>query len=435
MPSYNFTQQIFSLNWLSNINVMRRDTLQGQQAFAQQKIPAVLTDSTVIDCIGEWEVVWGPVVYMHKAADGNPDPTGVVDNLMYVARSKSSEGDPLYVVAIAGTNPDSWYGWFVEDFDVAQTVPWPYCKTLHLPFLQARISKGTSKGLDILTNMRCKSGTLVEFLTTLTQGPDNVKVMVTGHSLGGALSASLALALADTQGPDRLWSWDVDRRAQVLALPSAGATPGNAAFSRHYETALPRGLTTRLWNKLDIVPHAWQVEMLREIPGLYEPAIPKDALVSLLADLALANSVLGNYRQLLPKTAPLPGTINADLAKLTLLQIVEILGLDLIKTWLKKILEHGKNRGRISHVVAVSLENSLDDLAAGAAAGGADAAPSRIAETLEHLIGNVEKTVLSDTLVNFLRFMIQAGYQHVNAYVDLLEVGTFAEQMKAIREA
>jgi hypothetical protein len=436
MPSYDFTQQVFSLNWLSNINVSRSDTYENQQAFAQRKIAEVLKDNEVIECIGEWEVVWGPVVYMHDVSTDNPNPTGVVDNLMYVARSKIDDGNPLYVVAIAGTNPDSWYGWFVEDFHVNQTVAWPYHKIPYLPFMQPRISKGTSQGLDILSSMRCKSGgTLTEFLASVTQNTDTLRVMVTGHSLGGALSASLALALVDTQGAGTLWPWDVERRAQVMALPSAGATPGNAAFSRHYDSALPRGLTTRLWNKLDIVPHAWQADMLLEIPGLYESAIPKDVLVSLLADLALAHSVLGNYRQLLPKTTPLPGSINEKLAQLTLLQIVEQVGLEAIKSWLKKILEHGKSRGRLNQAIADRLEKGLDDLAATAAAGGVSAEPANIAASLEQLIGKVDDKVLAATLLNFLRFMAQAGYQHVTAYVDLLKVEAFAERMKKIREA
>lgn len=441
MPSYDFTQQIFSLNWLSNINVSRSDTLQNQQAFAQRKIAEVLKDPEVVECIGEWEVVWGPVVYMHDASPENPNPTGVVDNLMYVARSKVDDGNPLYVVAIAGTNPDSWYGWFVEDFQVAKTVAWPYHKIPYLPFMQPRISKGTSQGLDILSSMRCKSdgstlgNTLTEFLASVTQSTDALRVMATGHSLGGALSASLALALVDTQGPGTMWPWDVERRAQVMALPSAGATPGNAAFSRHYDSALPRGLTTRLWNKLDIVPHAWQADMLAEIPTLYEPAIPKDVLVSLLADVALANSVLGNYRQLLPQTAPLPGTINEKLAQLTLLQIVEQVGLEVIKSWLKKILEHGKNRGRLGQAVADRVEKALDDMATAAAAGGESAEPANIAASLEQLIGKVDDAVLSATLLNFLRFMAQAGYQHVTAYVELLKVEAFGERMKKIREA
>lgn len=435
MPSYDFTQQVFSLNWLSNINVSRRDTYENQQAFAQRKIAEVLKDSEVVECIGEWEVVWGPVVYMHGVSADNPNPTGVVGNLMYVARSKIDDGNPLYVVAIAGINPDSWYGWFVEDFQVAQTVPWPYHKIPYRPFMQPRISKGTSQGLEILSGMRCKSGTLTEFLAGVTQNTDSLRVMVTGHSLGGALSASLALALVDTQGPGSLWPWDMERRAQVMALPSAGATPGNAALSRHYDSALPRGLTTRLWNQLDIVPHAWQADMLLEIPSLYDPAIPKDVLASLLADLALAHSLLGNYRQLLPKTAPLPGTINEELAQLTLRQIVERVGLDVVKSWLKKILEHGKNRGRLSQAIADRLEKALDDLAVAAAAGGENAEPAPIAASLEQLIGNVGDEVLSATLLNFLRFMAQAGYQHVTAYVELLKVETFANRMKAIRES
>jgi hypothetical protein len=211
---------------------------------------------------GDWSVVWGPCVYSLKPAAAN-----YATNAMYAAYSPSLS---TYVVAIAGTNPESLYDWIQEDGDVAvmYMAKWPFA----LPFVRTSclpwgidslpaISAATAQGVS---NLLCDmtdpaNGTLQTFLT-LTANP-NSTLIFTGHSLAGALAPALALYLYP-QPQNSGWK-------QVVVLPLAGASPGNAPFAALFSAAsafppvasgvnAPYGnWNTDYANTHDVVPHAW----------------------------------------------------------------------------------------------------------------------------------------------------------------------------------
>ena len=105
-----------------------------------------------------------------------------------------------------------------------------------------------------------------------------VRVDVTGHSKGGALSIACAQWLADSQGDalDLASAWDPDRKSVVRCFSFAGPTPGNAAFAARVDSVLG-ARCPRVANALDPVPNAWAVRdadpqlCIERIPALYEP--------------------------------------------------------------------------------------------------------------------------------------------------------------------
>jgi hypothetical protein len=241
--------------------------------------------------IGKWNVVWGPAVLQ--------DMAGYPMNTMYVAQMASDASQ--YVIGIAGTNAMSLEAWLTEDFLVSWQCRWPFAS-------EAKISAGTALGLCYLLQMRPSSKvpgagqSLTDFLSTITRGP--VEITVTGHSLGAALAPVLAVLLADTQEDSSLWS--PQKNATISTMPTAAPAIGNRAFGAHARKRLGAGLTP-FTHSLDVVPHIWQEDMIRKIPGLYEPDLPYQPIVALLAG-ALGLLAAGGEYATLPGTVVLEGT-------------------------------------------------------------------------------------------------------------------------------
>src|SRR5262249_8685312 len=143
--------------------------------------------------------------------------SGPADSVMFIA---SAPEDRQLVVTIAGTNPNSIFDWFVLDWDVGKVVRWPYGSHPQ----GAAISEGSWLGLQILRALRPGYGvpgmgtTLGEFLTLAMRDLNQTTTLiVTGHSLGGALSPALALWLQETQS-----FWDPRGQATVMCYSYAG---------------------------------------------------------------------------------------------------------------------------------------------------------------------------------------------------------------------
>jgi hypothetical protein len=284
------------------------DSLTGSVGTIEPALTTLLEKqlTTVQPWIGNWDLVWGPAVYELPTSD-RPD------NAMFVV-----SGGGQLVVAIAGTNPYSLLDWIVEDFLVSSQVPWPTGS----PFPQERkISLGAFTGLSVLQTLVPGPGQLgagvplKDFLATQVGAP--ITINISGHSLGGALSPTVALWLSDIRA-----SWDPAGNATLAVLPSAGPTAGNAAFAQYSDSQIGAQVT-RLHNPLDIVPKAWTTSDLQTIPDLYAPSIPPDFLLQGFADLAVDISKDGGYTQINLNAPALPGsTVNTGIIDPLLLPIL-----------------------------------------------------------------------------------------------------------------
>ncbi len=428
MATYNTTQQVFSLNLLANSASIKVGTVQELEAIAAAKIKAVFADTGVQALIGTWETIWGPIVFQHDTSKPS-----VADNTMYVAK-RTDTASPEYVVAIAGTNPDSWYGWLVEDFTLVPMVAWPYASFSGTP---PKISQGTHTGIGILFNMVSGGQTLTQLLTSLTSSASAAfPLWFTGHSLAGALSPTLALALADQQGQSG--NWDPNSRAQISVLPTAGPTPGDQNFSTYYGQRLG-GTTSRFWNGLDIVPHAWQLSMIAEIPEIYAPNIQASTAINAVSAIAAANSAAAALSggspliQLLTQTQPLPGTFNPDANFPNTLTSIEIALVN------KVITAVGEKIGLSSFEIKL-VESVVDALIKAhngttssaqvlASAQGLNAQTAEAAKARPELLHGLS---LLSWVTDFFNFLIQAGYQHTTAYQSLMNVQAFADLTKNI---
>jgi hypothetical protein len=128
--------------------------------------------------------------------------------------------------------------------------------------------------------------TLQRFLQDQAAGArGNLDIYVTGHSKGGALCTAVAAWLVDTQGTESVPladQWDPQRSARVHAYAFAGPTPGNSAFARHVDAILG-GRCHRIFNRLDLAPHAFAAGDLAMIPRLYDLAQVEQKLLDGLA--------------------------------------------------------------------------------------------------------------------------------------------------------
>lgn len=295
MP-YTQQQTVFLLSMLSNLAITQKGPVDQIEQYLAGRIDAHLQASQ--PDIGAWTRVWGPAVFQAPGSS-------VADNVMYVARSTANP--PQLVVAIAGTNYNSVFDLLIEDFFVGAQVAWGYGQ----PPSGASISAGTFTGLTILQFLTPGPGLpganqlIADFLKSVAT--EAIGVITTGHSLGGALAPALALWLLDTQA-----TWDPQGRATIGCEPTAGPTAGNAALAGYYDERLGAS-TTRLFNSLDIVPHAWNETDLSALPALYNPAIPPDLVIGALA--ATAESIVAgeSYTQIAAGTPPLYGTINSGI--------------------------------------------------------------------------------------------------------------------------
>lgn len=305
---FDVFQQVFALSMASNALYTSKGDNDALLNCLQAKLPGIVSAIN-----GQWKVVWGPVIW--KAQPDNAD-TGP-DNTWFVAYSPSVTFDDgstreAYVVAVAGTNASSTYGWY-ENLAVGRVVDFPAWVKGGVTELPVPVNK-----VDIvLTGTYAAYGTVTAVHTLLTEpsppgsasagltlhkyltgilASESTRVVFTGHSLGGTLSPTLALALASSGA----------LKGEGVVYPTAGASPGNGAFANLFAKTFPPSPSTppntgyAVWNRniinpRDIIPQAWctkrllsHAQNLKNIPSIY--GLPTLPLVELVVFLLKASA-------------------------------------------------------------------------------------------------------------------------------------------------
>jgi len=255
---------VFCLSMLSNLPAataanLLTDSLGAVKQIVQYAKPII--DNTLANAqdasvpgntleLSNWTRAWGPAVITKLSMPIKATSLKVPEVRLVSAVSMTIFRDNHlnYVLAIQATNPYCPYAWETLDFNVKQTVPWTYTKG---NTAQGVISLGTSIGLAELLQLQDDStGTSMQQFLNANNGTLK-NIIVTGHSLGGALSPVLALYLNN-------YYYDSVKIAtpNIYCLSTAGATPGDTTFANYYDSVLQEN-TVRIWNQFDVVPHAW----------------------------------------------------------------------------------------------------------------------------------------------------------------------------------
>jgi acetyl esterase/lipase len=155
---------------------------------------------------------------------------------------------------------------------------------------------GTVDGVNALLGLKdLRTGlTLMDFLKAAHR--PQATLIFSGHSLGGALAPVLALVLFNPfGGPLKQADW-----RSVLNYPTAGPTPGNQQLAQFFASAFPmtparpeadsyRVWNANIWITLDVIPHAWEISMLDEIPTLYK--LSDELRLQVRAEIAIAKAL------------------------------------------------------------------------------------------------------------------------------------------------
>lgn len=342
-PSLDAYQQVFSLACLANRAASysgSRNKLQQQLqydlSFYFNNVPPVvgqqnssIADLSVLPMLGSWNLVWGPALVEETGQDSQP--TEVADNALYVVQCDALAFPggptlPVYVVAIAATNPASLYDWETEDFAVSEVVNWTTYNpskiiTSEYNKEEPYISQGTATGIGILLALTspdtaaAPGTTLQQFLMDLQPDPETA-IIFCGHSLAGALSPTLALYLKEQQ--------QLDAFGITLVYPTAGPTPGDVNFANRFNNTFPplpsgwvsqpgdyQSWNTMHWNDLDVVPHAWQETDLELIADIYGKSTDPytSGILEALRDFAIIDSLKSDAPYTMIRNQSLPGRL------------------------------------------------------------------------------------------------------------------------------
>ncbi|KAH7106423.1 Alpha/Beta hydrolase protein [Auriculariales sp. MPI-PUGE-AT-0066] len=266
-------QQIFGQAWSAYVVDNSTGTQSQLQVQANAWLPGNLTR------YGNWTPAFGPVVY--KANATSSDFTA--DNVWFGSFNPTlvyKDGTwPTYVVSIAGTElaPDDIFedanvDWVVPLNDWAASGQIAHCWTptqnpiISNPYL----SNGTACASSIVSTvtsvlaLKQPGVTLVKWLQVIIANANAAKapirIIFTGHSLGGGLAISVSFILSQMKliAPSSY----VDIRVYPIAAPSVGNDAYNSIFSSTFKATNANSPPYSSWNlnvahDQDIVPMAW----------------------------------------------------------------------------------------------------------------------------------------------------------------------------------
>lgn len=286
--SYDLAQTSFIFSWVSNFSSYAKGDSQNLaqyvkaclqtenvNPFPHLQTPHITDNPDVSPSLysQNWKLVWGPGVFSINQR---------ALNTAYIVESQD-----YYVLAIAGTDPHSIKDWMQEDFNVGEdlNITWSAISSnINLDLkknkvkadeLQSQISFGTALGIQrLVTQLTASDGSTLnmdQFFQNIVTMGGKKSIIVTGHSLGGALAPTIARYITDRY-PEKF--------NQILAMPVAGPTPGNAGYQKDWDAIFqPTSVSGAQSNvnyfnenvfcTADVVPHAW--EYITDYPVQVDP--------------------------------------------------------------------------------------------------------------------------------------------------------------------
>ena len=229
-----------------------------------------------------WEVVWGPVVFWY------PESKTVAGDHTWVILGNSSfdlgDGSGLrqvYVASFAGTNKLSTDD-IKLDLKVARVVDaqaflssWgsePVAKPArlkHADNTKAYISEGSAMAAYSIVSTSFGDETISRAIRRLGKERPQAAFVFGGLSLGGAIAPVMAYGAITSKLVDK---------TNTFVLAIAGPTPGNIRFCTELDDLLKptrlgsiakQQININIINDKDVVPKAWAVETLNEIPEMF----------------------------------------------------------------------------------------------------------------------------------------------------------------------
>lgn len=460
---YSWQQKVFSLTWLPTLIGMLNDrgTQEELQELFTQRVKEVLVDAGIQKLIGKWELSWGIAVYQYHKYIFNSNGA---DNTMFMAKyvGNPASKEDLYVISIAGTNPRSLFNWKVIDSVVDtmdlwnQGKPWNKTENVNSEDDRPAIATGMSQGTKVLmADMSANGGRLLlDYLKELTTNATKpMTITVTGHSMAGGLSPCLGLALLDRQS-----EWDSEKIATVKVFSVGGPAPGNANFATYYNNKFGEN-AQRVWNQRDLVPLAWEPELLARGASIFEPYIKPNYLLDILIKF-MQDKPKGyryehvsklqeerfaieyykgaiQYKELMGDIFAyvvaraltyiwliMLGSISflvADVVKDDLFELVDELSEDLSQ-FINKSLKAGKS----TLDLATTLEEWFSDALSKMTLGMWDLSK----DALSNL--PVRQYLSPSNITKVILFMMQEVYQHLLGYVEYFQIDDFHQQSLVI---
>ncbi|NES68239.1 MAG: hypothetical protein F6K24_24885 [Okeania sp. SIO2D1] len=379
---------------------------------------------------------------------------------MYMAKSKDSGESDRYIIGISGTNLVSLHGWTVQNLSVSTTRLWNKGQPWHSdPEDQTtpgiRVAAGFCEGIRILfEEMQYNEQSLLEYLNHLTSSASKpLSITICGHSLGAALSPTLALSLIDRRA-----EWDPNEKATVWASFSSGASPGNKAFAQDYDMKLDQK-TDRIWSELDYVANTWEKDMIEGTRTFYEPYIKPTALINAWVDWLLDQSISSGveYKHVWSQQEGFNLGYNPDALSSFIQFIFDFFGLSpeeqiasslsgvVAKTILHNLGIENQSRNLIDSL-SESLKPLIKELSEKSQLGKIALPTGEINKTVEPYVEQIieklqtEKSIsnikgsknhlrlLLSTLLDFIKYISQGFYHHWDSCVEYLEVSEFIDR-------
>lgn len=357
------------------------------------------------DILEGWDLLFGPVLYTGGAKGGGMSRNATA---IFYNSDVNSKNYNHMVIAVAGTNFIDKYDWFTEDVEVSTLVPWN--KTIMKDGAKntgtatsGYIAKGTATALQNTWNTKIKDWgqTPITWLKENIKAYNPTTLSVTGHSLGGAIAPVLATALHDNRA---LWNGQDVKTIKTYIY--AGPTPGDEAFKKYAETHVN---ILSIINPMDVVPHAWDLDKLNLLYTLYELIFDgkpckednDGRIVYWIIRYLVAQSENATRK---PPITPIKKPI--------------------YKRWSNE-KKNMINKG--GDLITTKVVTPAD----------ADELLSKIGQAtvnqLYNLTGAKTSAELATYTAHFLRFMVQMGVEHTDAYRNLMFQNTdFTDALKNI---